>query len=651
MKITRCFLLFLAALLADISVFGQQRISPGGVKGPLVWFATDSNAVKPSFRSLIGIKDSILVMRNAAPNLSMNFHPSLSFKGTDSLSIPLGDSSLASATFFFVYRSQTPKAEGAVWYLSKHNKAGLISTTSRMADLETYQYMNFSDLYPTNAKVSTYMHQKIKDTIPSSQFLKIGRKPVSPSLPIYAFTGLIPEVIVYNRVLSSLERLKVESYLAIKYGVTLSAPSATYLNSSGKIIWEGMAYTNYYHNIAGIARDDSSGLVQPKATSTNQPGLLTVTAEKQLQNNTSLVWGDNDKSLSEGPKILGMPTLLQKKWLMVTVNNNKPLSAEIVLNTKDIDAPTPADPVYWMLIDRSGTGDFTLPATKYVKMSSLDKDGKAHFEGVSWGSNPNHLDIVAFTVGNNLLATITANSPDCGGANNGSIAVKISGGVAPFNLVVTKANGETVAAKSLSSMTTETINKLIAGKYFIKLTDAMNAKYSDSVYLNDLHGPQPIALAPAYALPANGMLFIKADSLMPPGLSYQWTGPNGFSSFNADVRLTKPGTYTLKCSNEGCSYLQDVTVTPYPTGLFTDKNVTIYPNPSKGAFSAGITLDAPGDVRMLIHSSDGKPGGTPIQGSGKANYTFTGSINNSGLFLLEFRTNTGVVTKKLVVIN
>jgi hypothetical protein len=38
---------------------------------------------------------------------------------------------------------------------------------------------------------------------------------------VHFYNGTIAEIIIYNRVLTEAERQKVESYLAVKYGITL----------------------------------------------------------------------------------------------------------------------------------------------------------------------------------------------------------------------------------------------------------------------------------------------------------------------------------------------------------------------------------------------------------------------------------------------
>jgi hypothetical protein len=80
-----------------------------------------------------------------------------------------------------------------------------------------------------------------------------------PLLENRQFTGYIPEIIAYSRLLTPLERRKVESYMAVKYGISLPV---SYIGSSDQLLWDYSAYPQYNYRITGLYRDDESGLRQ-----------------------------------------------------------------------------------------------------------------------------------------------------------------------------------------------------------------------------------------------------------------------------------------------------------------------------------------------------------------------------------------------------
>lgn len=117
--------------------------------------------------------------------------------------------------------------------------------------------------------------------------------------PGQAFKGQMAEVITYSKVLSTIERQSVESYLAIKYGITLDQTSGTdYLASNQVAVWDYSENTAYIHDIAGIGRDKISVLSQPKSRSENSDAILTIEAAGALTNGRFLFWSNNNGSLT-----------------------------------------------------------------------------------------------------------------------------------------------------------------------------------------------------------------------------------------------------------------------------------------------------------------------------------------------------------------
>ncbi|WP_046754864.1 LamG-like jellyroll fold domain-containing protein [Kordia jejudonensis] len=156
----------------------------------------------------------------------------------------------------------------------------------------------------------------------------------------YRYSGEIAEVIIYDRDLSTAELEKVESYLAIKYGITLGSndafwdtPSNTatpfgyagtskdYIDSSGNIIWDGSVNAGYGFNVFGIARDDNSALMQTKSKSVNVSPADVLTMEVESgsfpSNQSYLIVGNN--GLAETIQTSTLPErtfgMLNKIWL------------------------------------------------------------------------------------------------------------------------------------------------------------------------------------------------------------------------------------------------------------------------------------------------------------------------------------------------
>jgi hypothetical protein len=625
-----------------------QSLHPGGVPGAVQWYSTDTAAAIPGLRSRMAGNNNLLTVEGASVG-SLNYHPSLVLAGSTPLRINLGLRDWRSASYFTVYQSLDTAKENSIWHMTSHEQTTLMLTTDRMADLGVYQYMNYTDVVRDQPKVHVYVQHKEKDSLSLyPQWWHIGVKPVRPQLPVTNLKGLIPEIIAYDRVLNSRERLQVASYLALKYGITLTEPGATYLNSAGEKIWDGYDYSAWHRNIAGIARDDAAGLHQTMATSSNSPGLLTITAKDTLTNNSFVLWGDNGMPLTIAFKTAGLPLLLQRTWLMKTYGNQRPFTTDLVIDTRAVDAALPVKPVYWLVIDATGEGRFNALTAVFIKMDKLDRQGKASFNNITWDKDGSGKDVWAIMAARELLLATAIDQPTCTAASRtGSLQVRILGGQAPYQLRVQNKAGVLISRHIDDAASPIGFDNLPAGKYFLAVTDAAQHIYTDSLYINNADAPAPAAIADSYALPAGSYLRLNAASDMPDGLAWEWSGPGNFRSFNPQVTITAPGLYTLRCSKNGCSHVQDVVVTAAPNNILY--NITVYPNPTPAAFNARITLDEPAPVTMQLYAPDGKLVSTQ-KGKGRANYLFTGELKTAGTYELVFTSGLSKTSKRLVIV-
>lgn len=95
--------------------------------------------------------------------------------------------------------------------------------------------------------------------------------------------GVMSEAIFYDHLLSVDEMTKVESYLALKYGITLRPSNTatqrfTYRFSDNTVIWPGEdtsgKFATYYNNVSAVMRDDNAMLNNRHSHSTNEGSLL-----------------------------------------------------------------------------------------------------------------------------------------------------------------------------------------------------------------------------------------------------------------------------------------------------------------------------------------------------------------------------------------
>lgn len=207
------------------------------------------------------------------------------------------------------------------------------------------------------------------------------------------FKGSLAELIVFNRSLTFLERVQFETYLAIKYGTGLRG--GNFVSSGEKVLWRVEENKIYGRNIAGIGRDDFFNLYQKQSGSAYDSGFMKMSAgllaNSNVENNATIadqdfvLWGDNGQSLSlqPGTGVDSVLSITNRKWLAhVTGNSANQLATEVYVDISKL--PQHPDG-YWLVIDRSGQGNFSVDNFEYIVMDRIS-NGKAIYK-VTWDSD------------------------------------------------------------------------------------------------------------------------------------------------------------------------------------------------------------------------------------------------------------------------
>lgn len=142
----------------------------------------------------------------------------------------------------------------------------------------------------------------------------------------------------------------------------------------------------------------------------------------------------------------------------------------------------------------------------------------------------------------------------CPGQQDGSIAVAIQQGQAPYNYAWSGPGGFSSSAVQLSNLS--------AGSYTLTLTDATGCAASASVSLSTPSlgiNLTPSAISCFGA--GDGGIQANVSGSNPP-YALQWSGPGGFSSTAAQLSALQPGLYTAVVTDAfGCSATASTTLT------------------------------------------------------------------------------------------
>lgn len=382
---------------AGVVTAGAQ--SPGGVKGTELWFQTlpVTADLQGAYRWMDLAGDSVKLRsldrsgkpgseytqtRSFAP--AFNFHPALYLSGGSyGKTASFKFSNFSQATVFGVfalppeshdkdmllYSLDGRKGGGSI--LSKDKAVRANGTEPLDYGKDTGEDLLFSssdrqsatDFRESSVRVLTYLKSNRPGTglwgENSASNLFVGGT-YSASNPQFStgydeasfgnnrFDGYSPEVIIYGRYLTPAERRKVESYLAVKYGITLNN---SYLDSEGNLIWDKDENLGYHHRVTAIGSDAASALHQPLSTTSYEEGPVyaTMKANDTFHDGNSYAESSASRLLVMGREY-GNP--LPDKGYIFWGDDNGPLTTYT----------SPADTL-WHIMHRTWTVRSNVPAS------------------------------------------------------------------------------------------------------------------------------------------------------------------------------------------------------------------------------------------------------------------------------------------------
>ena len=346
-------LLFLNLILSSNAI----AQNPGGVSTSLkAWYRADANVLDTlgtvsawNNEVLGGINISNTKGAPLLTNAGLNFNPTIQFTGSDFMSSStgiLGSNffSAANNTMFVVFSNSLAAANPGIiakwesatksignrvsWEINNNanlkfdfpqlgtgagqGNALINGTKTSTSSVTQHSFIGTAN---TNCTTDSLILNGLAEAVQSSTALnpseggqlQLGGNYTAGTVP---FKGQVSEIIYFDSHLTLSDRRRVESYLALKYGITLGNTSnpVTYLASDFNTKpWVGS--TIYQNNIAGIGRDDNAGLNQKQSTSVNINSLVTMSlgaieasnaanSNSFATNKSFLVWGDDNQALN-----------------------------------------------------------------------------------------------------------------------------------------------------------------------------------------------------------------------------------------------------------------------------------------------------------------------------------------------------------------
>lgn len=347
MKILKIICFF--QVLGCLSLSAQN---PGGVEGCYLW----QKAFETEFSE-------------GNDYSSFNYHK---YKKIDAdrefLKIPL--KKLGAITVYMVF-SQESSASFAD--MSTNRKNIMITDTSVIssgeinyrASLNKAKFIMFSEKFENSKFQNTKGAFYIGDKTGSARYLPEGN---------------VAELIIYDRILSNDERLRVESYLSFKYGISLP-PLYDYVLSDGIIIRKASEHNQYNNRVTFVMRDSNSNLYQKQSVNVDDTLKLAISIDElsklnefntaEFDDKMGLSWADNGDKL-EFSQVKGQKrhSNIGRVWKL-TSNLNKSKNIMFSINVTDIPNYDSNLPV-WLVIDNTSFGVISRQESTFIKMDKGD---------------------------------------------------------------------------------------------------------------------------------------------------------------------------------------------------------------------------------------------------------------------------------------
>ena len=302
-------------------------------------------------------------------NVSYNFNSARLLSNGQSIvfdSIPYYDE----YTVIVVYHSMGEESEMPVWQLSFNDSVRCGLTTRNIIHNQTsIQYS--SDNRP--GPIINTLQQTAPDGLDSTQShcrLTLG------STTEQSTHIKVAEIMYFEGKPAMGLLRRVQSYLAIKYGVTLGP--INYTDGYGNIVWRYKDNMPFHNRIIGVGTDSTYNLVQPKSISECDSSIITLYADSLIEGRFCLLGDNGGAPAYTTDSILGIE-YLDRAWKV-----NQTLGTNVWDTT-----------LYTVMIDTTllpGNSDsLVLMVNSEYHFPDSIADGKLHYSNIAFASDSTFL--------------------------------------------------------------------------------------------------------------------------------------------------------------------------------------------------------------------------------------------------------------------
>lgn len=636
-------------LFTCLQAFGQAE----NLTQPKVWLKFNPDSLElHRWKDVSGNSNHASIPSGNTGTEYFNFNPARNFKSSDATStIPYSVEGLSEITFMTVYQAADTTERGITGTQDAIARQIKITTNSSLGPDSIMDAFSHNGKYITLSTIS----QSWAGLTADGGTAKLSLASIPGDEGIKGFEGAIAEYLVFDEALPFLDRIKWETYLAIKYGITLKEKN--YVSSDDQVLWSAEDNIAYSTRITALGRDDKFLLHQKQAVSHFDTTALLLMhvgemAEKNADNKAALadkdffVWGDNEKQLDlvkgEGQDSILM--LLSRKWLIQVRGN----SAQKTFTTLRIDlTQIPYNSLgYWLVIDRSVSNDFSVDNLEYFEPDSISADSTAFFR-ILWDVDNSGKDNFTLARMQPLFSVAhTLDQPLCTEPETGRVMVKVIKGQGPYNIEWGLEGAEEKQHEQAGDSVI--FEKLQAGTYNLQIQDASGSVFQRSMTL-EMANELIVNLGPDQKLEMGKEINLDASLYIPDTVevNYRWESSFGTTSSSPKLNIVETGIYSVYITNQAndCVFSDEIVISGSPI-----ERITAFPNPitNNKLFSISISLKEVSDVEVRLMDMQGTVHDLMIARN-SAEYQFKTSLPTSGVYLIRVDTPEGTTTKKVIV--
>lgn len=465
------------------------------------------------------------------------------------------------------------------------------------------------------------------------------------------------ELLYFPKLLDDNERNKVETYLSLKYGISILG-DFDYIDSGNVKIWDSKENKAYNNRVTGIGRDIAFNLLQKQSGNSQKDGLYiglgkvdtTNTAnDYKIADRTFLLWGDNaGKTFLVKDKKDGYLKKMERSWKMQLTGTKQHvnITTQLKINKKELSYVNDVTEgeFLWIAINEVVNPIFDYTVARYYKQSSED-DEYIYFNDIEWDKDKSGNDIFTFIKGPDFFIEHKENIACSGEA--GKIEVKMGGGTPPYNITLeSSAKNE----KIITNHDHYEFADLPGGKYSLAVTDSKNKTKDQDIEIDAF--TTGFSLLPLWYLNESGEVVVSAtiSKSNTEDLSLEWKKNNIIVSTDKQFIAKETGEYSLIAkTSSGCS--KEIPFKVESHSGITQSGWKVYPNPTKKAepFTILFSLERESEVMLSINSMEGKDVIHKNLGRIK-NFEYRDAISTAGVYLVTVTiNNNSSETVKLII--